>query len=133
MPLIAKNHFMFKAIIIVSSMIVAAACVVAYFLRRNFRRAWYVLRTGDEHPDWEKFRRRLLYCFLGEARPKGLCYERGSKREESFRVGRSCCSVAISLRAAVRHSFDSVRFPRTSVLAAVLASEQLQWSRILHA
>src|SRR5437870_10930533 len=34
--------------------IVAAACVVAYFLRRNFRRAWYVLRTGDEHPDWEK-------------------------------------------------------------------------------
>ena len=40
---------MFKAIIIV-----AAACVVAYFLRRNFRRAWYVLRTGDEHPDWEK-------------------------------------------------------------------------------
>jgi len=40
---------MFNAIIIV-----AAACVVAYFLRRNFRRAWYVLRTGDEHPDWEK-------------------------------------------------------------------------------
>src|SRR5439155_22575087 len=80
-----------------------------------------------------KVRRRLLYCFLGEARPKGLCYERGSKREESFRVGRSCCSVAISLRAAVRHSFDSVRFPRASVLAAVLASEQLQWSRILHA
>src|SRR5439155_23290977 len=71
-----------------------------------------------------KVRRRLLYCFLGEARPKGLCYERGSKREESFRVGRSCCSVAISLRAAVRHSFDSVRFPRASVLAAVLASEQ---------
>jgi len=34
--------------------IVAAGCVLAYFLRRNFRRAWYVLRTGDEHPDWEK-------------------------------------------------------------------------------
>jgi len=25
-----------------------------YFLRGNFRRAWYVLRTGDENPDWEK-------------------------------------------------------------------------------
>jgi hypothetical protein len=25
-----------------------------YLLRRNFRRAWYVLRTGDDHPDWEK-------------------------------------------------------------------------------
>jgi hypothetical protein len=21
---------------------------------RNLRRAWYVLRTGDENPDWEK-------------------------------------------------------------------------------
>ena len=42
---------MFKAIIIV-----AAMCVLGYLLRRNFRRAWYVLRTGDEHPDWEKLR-----------------------------------------------------------------------------
>ncbi len=41
--------FMFKAIIII-----AAACVLVYLLRRNFRRAWYVLRTGDENPDWEK-------------------------------------------------------------------------------
>ena len=49
MPLVAKNHFMFKVIIII-----AAACVIGYLLRRNFRRAWYVLRTGDEHPDWEK-------------------------------------------------------------------------------
>ena len=40
---------MFKAIIIV-----AAACMLVYLLRRNFRRAWYVLRTGDENPDWEK-------------------------------------------------------------------------------
>ena len=40
---------MFKTIIIV-----AIVCVVVYFLRRNFRRAWYVLRTGDEHPDWGK-------------------------------------------------------------------------------
>jgi hypothetical protein len=28
--------------------------VLGYVLRRNFRRAWYVLRTGDENPDWEK-------------------------------------------------------------------------------
>jgi hypothetical protein len=28
--------------------------VVGYVLRRNFRRFWYVLLTGDEHPDWEK-------------------------------------------------------------------------------
>jgi hypothetical protein len=34
--------------------IVAIVCVVVYLLRRNFRRAWYVLRTGDETPDWEK-------------------------------------------------------------------------------
>ena len=40
---------MFKAVISI-----AVLCVVAYVLRRNFRRAWYLLRTGDEHPDWEK-------------------------------------------------------------------------------
>jgi len=40
---------MFKAVIFV-----AAACMFVYLLRRNFRRAWYVLRTGDENPDWEK-------------------------------------------------------------------------------
>ncbi len=40
---------MFKLIVII-----AAACLFVYILRRNFRRAWYVLRTGDEHPDWDK-------------------------------------------------------------------------------
>jgi hypothetical protein len=40
---------MFKDVIVI-----AVACVLGYLLRRNFRRAWYVLRTGDEHPDWEK-------------------------------------------------------------------------------
>ena len=34
-------------------LIIAVACVLGYLLRRNFRRAWYVLRTGDEHPDFE--------------------------------------------------------------------------------
>ena len=34
--------------------IFVALGVLGYFLRRNFRRAWYVLRTGDENPDWEK-------------------------------------------------------------------------------
>jgi hypothetical protein len=40
---------MFKEIIIL-----AVVCVLVYLLRRNFRRAWYVLRTDDENPDWEK-------------------------------------------------------------------------------
>jgi len=34
--------------------VITIICVVVYVLRRNFRRAWYVLRTGDENPDWEK-------------------------------------------------------------------------------
>lgn len=34
--------------------ILALVVVVGYFLRWNFRRAWYVLLTGDENPDWEK-------------------------------------------------------------------------------
>ena len=37
--------------IIVVPIIVAIA---GYLLRWNLRRAWYVLLTGDEHPDWEK-------------------------------------------------------------------------------
>jgi len=32
----------------------AVVGLVGYFLRWNFRRAWYIIRTGDENPDWEK-------------------------------------------------------------------------------
>jgi hypothetical protein len=28
--------------------------IFAYVKRHGFRRAWYVLRTGDENPDWEE-------------------------------------------------------------------------------
>jgi len=31
-----------------------AIVVVAYVKRHGFRRAWYILRTGAENPDWEK-------------------------------------------------------------------------------
>ena len=35
--------------------LVAIAIVVfAYVKRHGFRRAWYILRTGAENPDWEK-------------------------------------------------------------------------------
>ncbi len=35
--------------------LVAIAIVAfAYVKRHGFRRAWYVLRTGAENPDWEK-------------------------------------------------------------------------------
>ena len=34
--------------------ILGVVAVVGYCLRWNFRRAWYVVRTGDENPDWEK-------------------------------------------------------------------------------
>jgi hypothetical protein len=34
--------------------IVIALAILAYVLRRNFRRFWHVLRTGDEDPDWER-------------------------------------------------------------------------------
>jgi hypothetical protein len=27
---------------------------LGYVLRRNLRRSWHVLYTGDENPDWEK-------------------------------------------------------------------------------
>jgi hypothetical protein len=33
---------------------IGVVALVGYFLRRNFRRAWYVVRTGDANPDWEK-------------------------------------------------------------------------------
>lgn len=31
-----------------------AIAVFAYVKRHGFRRAWYILRTGAENPDWEK-------------------------------------------------------------------------------
>jgi hypothetical protein len=34
--------------------ILGVVVLVGYFLRWNFRRAWHVLRTGDETHDWEK-------------------------------------------------------------------------------
>jgi hypothetical protein len=34
---------------------------------QEFRRAWYVLRTGDEHPAWEKLGADYL---LGETEAK---------------------------------------------------------------
>ena len=27
---------------------------LVYWRRHGFRRAWYILRTGDENPDWKK-------------------------------------------------------------------------------
>ena len=32
--------------------IVLGIAALGYFKRHGFRRAWYVLRTGDEHPNW---------------------------------------------------------------------------------
>ena len=37
-----------------TTIIVTLLLLLGYVLRRNFRRFWHVLRTGDEHPDWEK-------------------------------------------------------------------------------
>ncbi len=37
-----------------SILIVAVLVVVAYVKRHGFRRAAYVLWTGNEHPDWDK-------------------------------------------------------------------------------
>jgi hypothetical protein len=42
-----------------TKVIVMLTCIVAaYLLRRNFRRAFYILWTDDEHPDWEAIYRR---------------------------------------------------------------------------
>jgi len=35
--------------------LVAIAIAVFFYVKRHgFRRAWYILRTGAENPDWEK-------------------------------------------------------------------------------
>jgi hypothetical protein len=33
---------------------IAGISALAYWKRHGFRRAWYILRTGAENPDWEK-------------------------------------------------------------------------------
>jgi len=47
--------------------ILAGIIALGYFKRHGFRRAWYVLRTGDEKPDWEKLGAEY---FLGRKREK---------------------------------------------------------------
>jgi hypothetical protein len=39
---------------LITIIIVVALALLGYVLRRNFRRFWHVLCTGDEDPDWEK-------------------------------------------------------------------------------
>jgi hypothetical protein len=36
------------------ALVLAGLAALGYFKRHGFRRAWYVLRTGEEKPDWEK-------------------------------------------------------------------------------
>ncbi len=40
------------------SIVVAVFVLVVYAFRRNFRRSFYVLWTGDEKPDWDAVYRR---------------------------------------------------------------------------
>jgi hypothetical protein len=44
------HHRMYTIMVILGVVV-----LVGYYLRWNFRRAWYVLRkAGDENPDWEE-------------------------------------------------------------------------------
>jgi hypothetical protein len=35
-------------------LVAGAIAAFCYYKRHGFRRAWYILRTGAENPDWEK-------------------------------------------------------------------------------
>ena len=39
---------------LITIIIVVALALLGYVLRRNFRRFWHVLYTGDMEPDWDK-------------------------------------------------------------------------------
>ena len=39
---------------LITIIIVVALALLGYALRRNFRRFWHVLYTGDMEPDWDK-------------------------------------------------------------------------------
>ena len=39
---------------LITIIIVVALALLGYVLRRNFRRFWHVLYTGDMEHDWEK-------------------------------------------------------------------------------
>jgi hypothetical protein len=49
------------------SIIIAVLVVGGYFLRKNFRRSFYVLWTGDENPDWDALEQKW-YGEEGEQR-----------------------------------------------------------------
>lgn len=58
------------------SIIFAALAALVYFLRRNFRRAFYVLWTGDENPDWDK----IYEKWYGKAGKETLARDRGERK-----------------------------------------------------
>ena len=39
---------------LITIIIVVALVLLGYVLRRNCRRFWHVLYTGDKEPDWDK-------------------------------------------------------------------------------
>lgn len=49
------------------SIIIAVLVVGGYLLRKNFRRSFYVLWTGDENPDWDALEQKW-YGEEGEQR-----------------------------------------------------------------
>lgn len=49
------------------SIIFAVVVVGGYLLRKNFRRSFYVLWTGDENPDWDALEQKW-YGEEGEQR-----------------------------------------------------------------
>jgi hypothetical protein len=64
--------------------IFVAIGVLGYVLRRNFRRAWYVLRTGDENPDWEKLGGDYFVADWEKRGPKNFAAKEGTKEPNAL-------------------------------------------------
>ena len=73
--------------------IVVMVALLGYVLRRNFRRFWHVLRTGDEHPDWEKLGADH-YLADWERRFWKLLERKKRGRRQMFRIRRTCRCAA---------------------------------------
>jgi hypothetical protein len=88
--------------------ILGVVALVGYFLRWNFCRAWYVLRTGDEEPDWEKLGADYFIASWEKRRfEKKKAVKGGSEKGSLEGAGECCRNIATPMGVrALRWSRD---------------------------
>jgi hypothetical protein len=64
---------------LIYSLVAIAIVVFAYVKRHGFRRAWYIIRTAAENPDWEKLGGNYFLASWEKRGPKNSAVKEEAK------------------------------------------------------